>query len=102
MATIWAEVLGLDEVWVHDDFLELGGNSLLAGLVISRVISSYRVEVDLSILFQAATVANMAVGIVQHQAELADQGHVERMLAELEALSGERAQQLLADEGSGP
>ena len=95
---VWAEVLGLDEIGVHDNFLELGGDSLLAGKVVSRVISEFRVELPLRSLFQAPTVADMALAITQRRSKAADQEDVERMLAELEALSGEEAKQLLAQE----
>ena len=63
MVEIWQEVLGLDRVGIHDNFLELGGNSLLAGQVISRVIGIFRVELPLRSLFEAPTVADMAVAI---------------------------------------
>ena len=43
LVKIWAEVLGLDQVGIFDDFLELGGDSLLASQVISRVIRTFRV-----------------------------------------------------------
>ena len=97
---VWAEVLGLDEVGVHDDFLELGGDSLLAGQVVSRVISEFRVELPLRSLFQAPTVADMALAITQRQAKAADQADLDRLLAELEALSTEEAKQLLAEDGA--
>ena len=89
LAFIWAEVLDLDEIGIGDNFLELGGDSLRAGQVISRVINTFRVELSLSILFEAASVADMAVAIVQNLANQADTGDIERMLAELEARADE-------------
>ena len=59
--------------------------------VISRVIKTFRVELPLRSLFDAPTVADMAVAITQSQAKAADPGDIERMLAELEALSGNEA-----------
>ena len=100
LAEVWAEVLRLDQVGVHDNFLELGGDSLLAGQVISRVINTFRVELPLQSLFQAPTVADMALAITQRRAKAADQAAYDRMLVELEALTAEKAKELLAGEGS--
>jgi non-ribosomal peptide synthetase component F/acyl carrier protein len=60
LAQLWAAVLGLDGVGVHDGFLELGGDSLLATQVISRVLTQFHVRVPLRDLFDAPTVADMA------------------------------------------
>jgi amino acid adenylation domain-containing protein len=65
LAGIWAEVLGLDRVGVHDSFLELGGDSLLATRVVSRVLSQFQIRVPLRLLFEAPTVAEMAAVIVE-------------------------------------
>jgi acyl-coenzyme A synthetase/AMP-(fatty) acid ligase len=82
LADIWANVLGLDEVGVHDHFLELGGNSLLATQVVSRVLRTCAVEIPLQVLFASPTVAAMADVITQQQvAQLADQD-IERLLSE--------------------
>ena len=101
LAEIWAQVLGLEQVGVDDDFLELGGDSLLATQVISRVIKAFNVDLPLRVLFAAPTVAQMTVVVAQHQAEQASPEDVERLLAELEALSEEQANQLLAGEVAG-
>jgi len=98
LAMIWAEVLDLDEIGVDDNFLELGGDSLRAGQVISRVINAFRVELALRSLFEAPTVAEMALVITQSQAHNADQGQVERMLAELESLASLESSHLLDEE----
>ena len=101
LAEIWIEVLGLDEVGIADNFLELGGDSLLASQVISRVIIAFRVNLPLRSLFDAPTVADMAVSITQSQAKGAKPEDIERLLAELEALSAEQAEGLLAEESAG-
>jgi len=98
LANIWVEVLDLDEIGVYDDFLELGGDSLRAGQVISRVIKTFQVEVPLRSLFESPTVADMSEIIVQNLGKKAEQEELDRMLEELEALSDEEAKHLLADE----
>jgi acyl carrier protein len=64
VAAIWAEVLGLDEVGVHDAFLDLGGNSLLAMRVVARVLDEWQVPLSPRALFDAPTVARMAEAIL--------------------------------------
>ena len=98
LAQVWAEVLSLDQVGIHDNFMELGGDSLAATRVISRVIDIFRVEPPLRSLFEAATVANMAIVITENQAKRVGQEELARVLAELESLSDEEARKRLADE----
>ena len=98
LARIWTEVLSLDQVGVHDNFFELGGHSLVASQVISRVIKSFQLDLPLQSLFQAPTVAEMAVVIMQNQAKKAGKEEMARMVAELEVLPDEEAQRLLTEE----
>ena len=91
MSAIWGEVLRLDQLGVNDDFLELGGDSLLAGQIVARVIKTFGIEVPMRSLFEAPTVAETTVVISKHQVLEADQQDIERVVAELEALSDEQA-----------
>ncbi len=99
LAAIWAEVLGLDQVGIHDNFLDVGGNSLLATQIISRIIHTFRVDLPVRALFEAPTVADMAVIITQYQThQQAGQEEMAQMLIELEALSEEEVQLRLSTE----
>jgi len=60
LRAIWAEVLGVDELDVEDDFFALGGNSLLATQITARVADVLGVEVALDALFEAPTLGAYA------------------------------------------
>jgi amino acid adenylation domain-containing protein len=60
VAQIWSEVLGLQRVGIFDNFFDLGGHSLKATQLMSRIRSSFQIELPLSILFEAGTVAELA------------------------------------------
>ncbi|WP_037584798.1 condensation domain-containing protein, partial [Stigmatella aurantiaca] len=60
VAGIWAELLGVDQVGIHDDFFDLGGHSLMATQVLSRIRDTLRVELTVSQLFKFPTVAGLS------------------------------------------
>ncbi len=60
LAAIWTEVLGVERAGVHDGFFEMGGHSLRASQVITRVRAAFGVELPMTALFDAPTIAGLA------------------------------------------
>ncbi|MDB4979262.1 MAG: polyketide/non-ribosomal peptide synthetase, partial [Myxococcales bacterium] len=60
LATMWREVLGLKEVGIHDDFFELGGQSLVAVRLFNKIRKKFGVDLPLSTLFDAPTIERCA------------------------------------------
>ncbi|MCP4201928.1 MAG: SDR family NAD(P)-dependent oxidoreductase [bacterium] len=57
LVSYFEELLGVDQVGIHDSFFELGGHSLIAVHLMAMIKKAYDVELPLSVLFEAPTVA---------------------------------------------
>jgi acyl-CoA synthetase (AMP-forming)/AMP-acid ligase II/acyl carrier protein len=60
LAGIWTSILQIEEVSIDDDFFALGGDSLLAVHVLSRIRDVMHLEVEVSRFFEAPTIAEIA------------------------------------------
>ena len=60
IATISAEILGLEQISINDNFFELGGNSLMATQILSRLRETFAVELPLYRLFELPTIIGLA------------------------------------------
>lgn len=107
LAEIWSELLGIEQVDVndrfvvsiHDHFFDLGGHSLMAVRMFSRVREAFGVELPLNLIFTSApTIAGLAQAIEQYMVETADVDEVVAMLKELDELSDEEIKALLESE----
>ena len=98
IVAIWQETLNVERAGVYDNFFELGGDSLLATQLIARVSESFQISLSLRTLFESPTVADLAVVIVQKQAEQADGDALAQVLGEIKQLSEEELKALLAAE----
>jgi acyl carrier protein len=63
LTSIWQDLLGLEQIGVHDDFFELGGHSLLAAKLMTQVRSGLDCEVPLAKLFEGPTVEQLALTV---------------------------------------
>jgi acyl carrier protein len=82
---IWRQMLGVNEIGIHDSFFELGGHSLLATQVISRLRETLQVDLLLRSIFERPSIAELAEEIE------------DAMLNEIEGITEEQAQRLLEE-----
>ena len=95
LVSIWEEALAVTSIGVDDNFLDLGGHSLAATRIVSRILKTFEVCLPLRSLFESPTVAQMAKVIDEHRGDpIANAGIVD-LLSEIEAMSEEDAQELL-------
>ena len=100
LVQIWEEVLGVRPIGIQDKFFDLGGHSLSATQVVSRVIKQFELKIPLQSLFQSPTVADMAAEISAHRGKRLDQSQLAAILDELESLSEAEAEQLVSENNS--
>ena len=86
LAAIWTEVLSLDRVGRHDNFFSLGGHSLFAMQVVSRLRKALDVDVPVSCCFQSPTIESLAKVIEYLRSPMRRNKELESILAEIEAL----------------
>jgi amino acid adenylation domain-containing protein len=60
LALLWQELLGVERVGVHDSFFVLGGHSILAAQLLSRMREALRTELSLHQLFETPTIAELS------------------------------------------
>ena len=98
LVRVWAELLKLEELSVHDDFFDLGGHSLLATQLVSRVRKTFNKDIPLRSIFDAPTIAKLAV-VIERVTDN-DQLDLQTELDLLESLSDDEAERLLnAEQG---
>ncbi|HSW49434.1 MAG TPA: phosphopantetheine-binding protein, partial [Bryobacteraceae bacterium] len=103
LAALWAGLLGLPSVGVHDNFFDLGGHSLLAVQLLSRVRDRYQIDLSLDVVYSSVfTVSELAKAIEMRQIEQAGADEYSGLLAEIEGLTDEEVRALLAEDQEAP
>jgi len=85
LAALWADVLHNGDVGVEDDFFaDLGGHSLMATQVVSRVRELFAIDLPVRAMFEHSSVARLAEALVRDGAYAAAVRRAEQFVAELE------------------
>lgn len=100
LVEIWQDLFALEPIGIHENFFSLGGHSLLATQLNARIASRLGADLSLAAVLNAPSIAELADMIDTSALEAADPQLLDGLLNELEELSEEDLQALLAQEGS--
>ncbi|HET7461594.1 MAG TPA: phosphopantetheine-binding protein, partial [Longimicrobium sp.] len=81
LAAIWADLLGVERVGRHDDFFQLGGNSLLATRLVFRIRREMDVELSVRDIFEKPELSLLAQHVLDAQLAQFDPNQIEALLA---------------------
>ena len=98
---IFEEVLHLERVGIHDDFFEIGGHSLSATRVISRVRSTFEMEIGVRSMFEATTAAKLAEALKTQEPKPGQTEKIGLILKKLNSMTDEELSAELAAIGGG-
>jgi len=98
LADIWREVLKLEQIGIQDNFFDVGGHSLLAARVVSKVRAVLDIEFGMVDVFQAPTIESLAELLQARDMQQEPEDELASLLEELAGLSDESAQHRLEHE----
>jgi acyl carrier protein len=96
LATVWRQILGFERIGIDDNFFRLGGDSLLAMQVISRVCVMFRMELPPKCLFEAPTINKLALYMIAHEARPGLVEKTARILMHIDGMTEEAVSQELS------
>ena len=97
LAKLWAEIIEIDEVGIHDDFSELGGDSLLAAEIVSEVNSIFPLKQPLQTLFEAPTVAKLVELVLANETQPGHADKIANQLMKIDSMSSEDIRKTLEE-----
>jgi acyl carrier protein len=97
LAGIWEDVLGLEQVGIHDDFFEIGGHSLLATQVVAQIQETLQVTLPLREIFDAPTVAELAVLLLRDSNQCEQLERTAQVVLEVSMLSDSEVEAMMQE-----
>ena len=102
VAQTWQKCLGIRQVGIHDNFFDLGGHSLLGAQLTLELQNTFKVKVDIALLFAHPTVAELSHALLSKQLETSDMNQLASQLDQLESMTDEEVEALLASGNLSP
>jgi len=102
LAGIWAEVLDVESISVNETFFNLGGHSLRATQVVSRVNQVFRIDLPVRTLFEAPTLAELASHMIANEARPGVVEKTAEILQRIKRMSSDDMRQALEQKKQKP
>jgi acyl carrier protein len=98
LASMWSEILNADDIGAYDNFLtDLGGHSLIATQIISRVREIFKVEIPLRRLFETPTIAGLSEAILAVPGQRAKAERIAQIHLDIQQLSEQEVETMLLE-----
>ena len=85
LSSVWASSLGIEKVGIEDDFFELGGASVVATQIVSRLRRMFQMDLPAVLLFDAPTIEKLARYMIEHETQ---PGLTEKTATRLKRIEG--------------
>jgi amino acid adenylation domain-containing protein len=97
LGKLWAEIIGIDEVGIYDDFSELGGDSLAAARIVSEVNDIFSLKQPLKTLFEAPTVTKLVEFVLTNETHRGQSDKIANVLMKIDGMSSEDIRKALEE-----
>ncbi len=98
LSTVWAESLGIEKIGIRDDFFELGGASVVATQIVSRLRQMFQMELPAVLMFEAPTVEKFARYMIEHEARPGLTEKTATLLKQIEGMTEDQVARSLSSE----
>ena len=89
LSKVWAESLGIEKVGIEDDFFELGGASVVATQIVSRLRQMFQMDLPAILLFDTPTIEKLARYMIEHEAQPGLTEKTATLLKQIEGMTEE-------------
>jgi hypothetical protein len=89
LSTVWASSLGIEKVGIDDDFFELGGASVVATQIVSRLRQMFQMDLPAILLFETPTISKLARYMIEHEVRPGLTEKTATLLKRIEGMSEE-------------
>jgi len=96
LAGVWAGILSAEKIGIEDDFFELGGDSILATQIISRLRQMFRMDLPAILLFEAPTIQKLAQYMIENETRPGLTEKTAALLKRIEGMSEEEVARSLS------